>query len=121
MNDLNMCTVSMRIAKDVKVKGQENGAVISFSGAIHDDSKKDDSWITNTTFMDVLFYVRDSERFFFKKGDWVVLVNAKLTSFRNKENEQVVYFVVRENTGDVVLRSAYIRKENGEKPEEDER
>ena len=121
MNDLNMCTVSMRIAKDVKVKGQGNGAVISFTGAIHDDSKKDDSWITNTTFMDVLFYVRDSERFFFKKGDWVVLVNAKLTSFRNKENEQVVYFVVRENNGDVVLRPDYIRKENGEKPEEDEK
>ena len=119
MNDLNMCTVSMRIAKDVKVKGQGNGAVISFTGAIHDDSKKDDSWITNTTFMDVLFYVKDSERFFFKKGDWVVLVNAKLTSFRNKENEQVTYFVVRENNGDVVLRPAYIRKENGEKPEEE--
>ena len=121
MSDLNMCTVSMRIAKDVKVKGQGNGAVISFTDAIHDDSKKDDGWITNTTFMDVLFYVRDSERFFFKKGDWVVLVNAKLTSFRNKENEQVVYFVVRENNGDVVLRPAYIRKENGEKPEEDEK
>ena len=121
MNDLNMCTVSMRIAKDVKVKGQGNGAVISFTGAIHDDSKKDDSWITNTTFMDVLFYVRDSERFSFKKGDWVVLVNAKLTSFRNKENEQVVYFIVRENNGDVVLRPAYIRKEIGEKPEEDEK
>ena len=121
MSDLNMCTVSMRITKDVKVKGQENGAVISFSGAIHDDSKKDDGWITNTTFMDVLFYVKDSERFFFKKGDWVVLVNAKLTSFRNKENEQVTYFVVRENNGDVVLRPAYIRKENGEKPEEGEK
>ena len=67
MNDLNMCTVSMRIAKDVKVKGQGNGAVISFTGAIHDDSKKDDSWITNTTFMDVLVYVRYSERFSFKK------------------------------------------------------
>ena len=77
MSDLNMCTVSMRIAKDVKAKGQGNGAVISFTGAIHDDSKKYDGWITNTTFMDVLFYVRDSERFFFKKGDWVVLVNAK--------------------------------------------
>ena len=119
MSDLNMCTVSMRIAKDVKVKGQGNGAVISFTGAIHDDSKKDDSWITNTTFMDVLFYVRDSERFFFKKGDWVVLVNAKLTSFRNKENEQVVYFVVRENNGDVVLRPANIRKEDGDKPKEE--
>ena len=121
MSDLNMCTVSMRITKEVKVKEQGNGAVISFCGAIHDDSKKDDGWITNTTFMDVLFYVKDSERFFFKKGDWVVLVNAKLTSFRNKENEQVTYFVVRENNGDVVLRPAYIRKENGEKPEEDEK
>ena len=27
MSDLNMYTVSMRITKDVKVKGQENGAV----------------------------------------------------------------------------------------------
>ena len=119
MNDLNMCYVSMRITKEVKVKEQGNGAVISLCGAIHDDSKKDDGWITNTTFLDVLFYVKDSERFFFKKGDWVVLVNAKLTSFRNKENEQVTYFVVRENNGDVVLRPAYIRKENGEKPEEE--
>lgn len=119
MSDLNMCMVSMRITKEVKVKEQGNGAVISFCGAIHDDSKKDDGWITNTTFMDVLFYVKDSERFFFKKGDWVILVNAKLTSFRNKENEQVTYFVVRENNGDVVLRPAYIRKENGEKPEEE--
>ena len=119
MSDLNMCTVSMRITKEVKVKEQGNGAVISFCGAIHDDSKKDDGWITNTTFMDVLFYVKDSERFFFKKGDLVVLANAKLTSFRNKENEQVTYFVVRENNGDVVLRPAYIRKENGEKPEEE--
>lgn len=119
MSDLNMCYVSMRITKEVKVKEQGNGAVISFCGAIHDDSKKDDGWITNTTFLDVLFYVKDSERFFFKKGDWVVLVNAKLTSFRNKENEQVTYFVVRENNGDVVLRPAYIRKENGEKPEEE--
>ena len=119
MSDLNMCYVSMRITKEVKVKEQGNGAVISFCGAIHDDTKKDDGWITNTTFMDVLFYVKDSERFFFKKGDWVVLVNAKLTSFRNKENEQVTYFVVRENNGDVVLRPAYIRKENGEKPEEE--
>ena len=83
MSDLNMCYVSMRITKEVKVKEQGNGAVISFCGAIHDDTKKDDSWITNTTFMDVLFYVKDSERFFFKKGDLVVLVNAKLTSFRN--------------------------------------
>ena len=119
MSDLNMCTVSMRITKEVKIKEQGNGAVISFCGAIHDDSKKDDGWITNTPFLDVLFYVKDSERFFFKKGDWVVLVNAKLTSFRNKENEQVTYFVVRENNGDVVLRPAYIRKENGEKPEEE--
>ena len=119
MSDLNMCTVSMRITKEVKIKEQGNGAVISFCGAIHDDSKKDDGWITNTTFMDVLFYVKDSERFFFKKGDRVVLVNVKLTSFRNKENEQVTYFVVRENNGDVVLRPAYIRKENGEKPEEE--
>ena len=119
MSDLNMCYVSMRITKELKVKEQGNGAVISFCGAIHDDTKKDDGWITNTTFMDVLFYVKDSERFFFKKGDWVVLINAKLTSFRNKENEQVTYFVVRENNGDVVLRPAYIRKENGEKPEEE--
>ena len=119
MSDLNMCTVSMRITKEVKIKEQGNGAVISFCGAIHDDSKKDDGWITNTTFMDVLFYVKDSERFFFKKGDWVVLINAKLTSFRNKENEQVTYFVVRENNGDVVLRPAYIRKEDGDKPNEE--
>ena len=62
MSDLNMCTVSMRITKEVKVKEQENGAVISFCGAIHDDSKKDDGWITNTTFMDVLFYVKDLKK-----------------------------------------------------------
>ena len=121
MSDLNMCTVSMRITKDVKIKEQEKGVTISFSGAIHEDVKKEGSWSTNTTFMDVFFYVKDKERFSFKKGDWVVLINAKLGSYRNKDNQQVPYFFVKENTGDVVLRPAFSKKENsGEKPEEGE-